>query len=157
MMTQTPANWRKALMGGCSCNRSYYIQHSLNGSGGNDITESGDDAGHIAGDDVAVNGLEAEISGNDLSMNTPYLIADYACQSMAAARYFYLNKSQKIQKQRFQRGLGRSSTETVSARSTRLAGHKGLGGRMDSARVAKNLPILDGWLNDQRGNNSCHS
>ena len=111
--TITVKNWSSGQLGISLQNE--VSDETLKGFGGNDALNAG--------------------LGDDASQKTPHLIAAYACHTRATARFDCQNKHRKVQKQQFQRCMKRSNAKTSYAHSARLAGHKGLGRRMDSAWI----------------------
>ncbi len=86
---------------------------TLNGFGGNDAVDAG--------------------LGDDVIDKNPHLIAGYAYHTRTTALFYCQNKHHKAQKQQFQHFTRRSSAKTACACFARLAGHKRLERRMDSA------------------------
>ena len=91
--------------------------------------EDGDDYMEAGGKDDTLYGG----AGNDNMWGAIYLIAYHARYSGVTDQFDCEGRALKVRKQCFQWPLDLSNIKTAHARSMRLAGHKGMGRRMDSA------------------------
>ena len=130
---------------------------NLDGLAGDDILEGNDGDDNIQADGIIkagyLNSVDAASQGNDFvdggvaliviaaehrlshSAQTVamHLVASHAGSTRATGRFDARNTCQRVKKQRFQCRFRRSNPQFVHAYSMRLARHKWLGRRMDSA------------------------